>query len=126
MQYIHSITISLKISTFDIVQSYQSVTKAIETLEGSKLNVQHHHQLWYDKTRAFSICNWNQTCQQTQLFFQTHCNKVLVENLEKSGIALPPKIAPLHIRPLKRLTKPDRPRASSQIFTLTSIGDFFM
>ena len=49
LEYVYALTMSLQSSTCAIVEAYESVTTVVETLKSVRVNVDVHHEKWYQE-----------------------------------------------------------------------------
>ena len=49
LEYVYALTMSLQCSTCAIVEAYESVTTVVETLKSVRVNVDVHHEKWYQE-----------------------------------------------------------------------------
>ena len=83
MTYIHSLTVSLQSSTLSIVEAYQEVSTVVETLEGVKLNVEEHHQRWYDEAVRVAATVNVEPATKRRAFFQQHRDNTPSDNVSE-------------------------------------------
>ena len=80
IQYVHSLTVSLQSSTLAIVEAYQSVATVIETLEGLKVNIDDHHQRWYDEAVRLAATIDVKPSTKRTCFFQRNRDNTPADN----------------------------------------------